>query len=324
MTRELTPQNVFMDRFVLEAKVQRTWDVPHATWFTLMGIGGGLFVLARLLRVQGQLGSVFGLPLVDLLSFLAIAVGGLILIADLGKPLRFVRALANPRTSWISRGAIADFVFLLLGGLLILPDLDIAGGRPFAFLPWEAAAASAPGRTLEVVAMLAALVVIYYAGQVLAEPRSIPYWHSPAVPLQFFASSVATAMATIMLLQVIGGRPVSAWRFGIAAGALAGLAALVVWHLRTKAEVPGKSHSLDLLLRGRYRALFLGGVLLAGTVVPAALALLAILLEGAREVSAVIVFLLATPAGFFLRLITLHVGVFPPVRSIIPVPTPRR
>ena len=125
MTRDLGPQNVFMDRFVLEPKVQRVWDIPHATWFTLMGVGGGIFVLARLLGVELDLGTVLGLPIADVISFAAIAVGGLILIADLGKPLRFIRAVLNPSTSWISRGAIADFVFLLAGGLLVLPDLEL-------------------------------------------------------------------------------------------------------------------------------------------------------------------------------------------------------
>src|SRR5437867_6998186 len=153
MPKELGPQNVFMDRFVLEPKVQRVWDIPHATWFTLMGLGGGLFIIARLLNLELALGLWLGLPVVDLVSFLAIAVGGLILIADLGKPLRFLRAVLNPRTSWISRGAIADFVFLLVGGLLIIPNLAIGEAHPFSWLPWDASAGNAPGGTLEIVAM---------------------------------------------------------------------------------------------------------------------------------------------------------------------------
>src|SRR5919197_1229698 len=125
MPNELGPQNVFMDRFVLEPKVQRVWDIPHATWFTLMGLGGGLFIVTRVLGLEGKLGLWLGMPAADLVSFLAIAVGGLILIADLGRPMRFVRAVVNARTSWISRGAIADFVFLIVGGLLVVPALRV-------------------------------------------------------------------------------------------------------------------------------------------------------------------------------------------------------
>jgi len=61
VTRKLGPQNVFMDRFVLEPKVQRVWRGRHATWFTLMGVGGGLFIVARLLDLESELGLWFGM-----------------------------------------------------------------------------------------------------------------------------------------------------------------------------------------------------------------------------------------------------------------------
>ena len=40
----------------------------------------------------------------DIVSFVAIAIGGAILVADLGRPLQFWRAFANVRSSWISWG----------------------------------------------------------------------------------------------------------------------------------------------------------------------------------------------------------------------------
>jgi len=326
MPRELTPQNVFMDRFLLEPKVQRVWDIPHATWFTLMGVGGGLFIVGRVLSLEGRLGTWLGMPAADLISFLCIAVGGLILIADLGKPMRFVRAVLNPGTSWISRGAIADFVFLIVGGMLVLPNLAIGSARPFSWLPWDASAANAAGGTLEIVAIAAAVVVTFYAGQVLANPRAIPYWNSAAIPLQFLLSSLALSMAAVMTMEVVVGdrrpglffarSPVTAGQLWVMAAFLGGLALSIVGHLWTKREVPGKSHSLELLVRGRYRLPFVGGVLVAGTVVPAVLALIAIPATGARNALSVAVFAILVPAAFYLRLITLRVGIFPPVKAI--------
>jgi formate-dependent nitrite reductase membrane component NrfD len=316
MPSELTPQNVFMDRFLLEPKVQRVWDLPHATWFTLMGLGGGLFIVTRLLGLELALGGWLGLPASDLISFLAIAVGGLILIADLGKPMRFVRAVLNPKSSWISRGAIADFVFLIVGGLLVLPNLALGDAHPFSWLPWDASAGNAAGGTMEIVAMAAAVVVTFYAGQVLANPRAIPYWNSAAIPLQFLLSSVALSMATAMLMEVVKDRPVTTGQLWVLTAFLVGLAASVVGHLSTRPDVPGKSHSLELLLRGRYRLPFLGGVLVGGTMAPAALALIAVPANGARDAIAIIVFAILVPAALFLRLITLRVGIFPPVKQI--------
>src|SRR3972149_5235867 len=114
---------------LIPAELQEEWDIYHATWFTLMGVGGGVFLLARLLDIESRLGIWLGLPVVDLVSFVVIGVGGVVLIWSLGRPLRVLRALLKPGTSWISRGAIADFIFLVAGGVLILPGLTL-GGAP--------------------------------------------------------------------------------------------------------------------------------------------------------------------------------------------------
>jgi formate-dependent nitrite reductase membrane component NrfD len=319
MTRHLGPQNVFMDRFMLEPKVQRVWDVPHATWFTLMGVGGGVFILARLLGVELDLGTVLGLPVADLISFAAIAVGGLILIADLGKPLRFLRAVLNPSTSWISRGAIADFVFLAVGGLLVLPALELGDALPFDGLPWDASADDGLGRVLEVVALVAGVIVMFYAGQVLAEPRAIPYWHSPLIPLQFLLSSAATSLALVMVLEAVNDQAIPAGQCWLLATFLALLVVAIGGHLRSNPDQPGKAESIERLTRGLYRTEFVGGVVLIGSVVPLVAAIVAAAVPSARDAIAVVSLVLLVPAGFFLRLLTLRVGIFPPVRAMVPV-----
>jgi formate-dependent nitrite reductase membrane component NrfD len=319
MTRHLGPQNVFMDRFVLEPKVQRVWDIPHATWFTLMGVGGGVFVLARLLGVDSELGTVLGIPVADVISFVAIALGGLILIADLGRPMRFIRAVLNPRTSWISRGAIADFVFLVAGGLLVLPGLELGDARPFDSLPWDAAATDGFGRVLEIVAIVAAVVVMFYAGQVLSEPRAIPYWHSPLIPLQFLLSSLATSLAVVMVLETANDEPISGAASWLFVGLLAALLVAIVAHLRIDPDRPGKAESVERLTEGVYRSAFLGGVVALGTLLPLVLAVIAATADDVRNTAGVVALVCTLPAGFYLRLLTLRVGIFPPVRSIVPV-----
>ena len=319
MTRQLGPQNVFMDRFVLEPKVQRVWGVPHATWFTLMGVGGGVFILSRLLGLELELGSVLGLPVADIISFGAIAIGGLILIADLGKPMRFFRALLNPGTSWISRGAIADFVFLVVGGLLVLPGLELGDSRPFEGLPWDVAATNGLGRAMEVIALVAAAIVMFYAGQVLAQPRAIPYWHSPLIPTQFVASSAATSMAVVMVLETLNDRVIPVGQCWLLVAFLGALLLTIGAHLRIDADRPGKRESIVALTGGVHRRAFLGGVVGVGTVVPLILGLVAVAAPGARDVIGIIALVCTLPAGFALRLLTLRVGIFPPVRSMVPV-----
>ena len=320
MPREPAPRRVAVDAPLIAPEVQHHWDIPHATWFTLMGVGGGIFLLARLLGIERRLGIWLGLPVVDLVSFVVIAVGGLVLIWTLGRPLRVLRAVMKPGTSWISRGAIADFVFLIAGGVLILPGVSLGGAAPLAWLPWDPWASNATGKALEVLALLSAAVVIFYAGQVLADGTAIPYWRSPAIPIQFVLSSLAISMATVMLMETLNGTSIGAGQFWLLLAFLVLLLASILWHLRTNAAAPGKAESLELLLRGRSRRSFLGGVVAAGTVLPMLVALIGAASVSARDAMGVAALLCTLPGGFALRVLTLRAGIYPSVRAVIRVP----
>lgn len=312
------PQNVFMDRWALEPKTQRVWGVNHAGWFTLMGIGGGVFLLGRIFDITLEAGRVLGLPIVDVVSFVTIAIGGLILIADLGRPLQAWRAFRNVRVSIISWGAWADLVFLTFGGLLMLPDLTFGDSTPFSGLGWDSHATSGIGRVMLVLASIAAVVVMVYAGAVLARPRSIPYWHSVAIPIQFLASSLAMAMATLMLIVVLDGGDVTRSELLATAGLTTVLLVTIVVHLSTRTAAPGKKESIERLTRGSLRGTFLYAAVGAGTVLPIVLGLLALGFDGgAREVLAVLTLPLLVVGGFLLRLDTLRAGIYPPVVSLL-------
>ena len=301
---------------LMPAQLQHEWDLYHATWFTLMGIGGGLFLVGRLLRIERDLGVWLGLPVVDLVSFVVIGVGGLVLVWSLGRPLRMLRAVLKPGTSWISRGAIADFIFLVLGALLLLPGLTIGGATPFAALPWDPWATTAIGKAIEIVSLLAAAVVIVYAGLVLADKAAITFWHSPLIPAQFVLSSLAMATATTMVMQTLNRAPITTIQCLLLAASLALLLVTIVWHQAKDRAKPGKAESLARLAT-RYRWLFFGAVVGAGTVLPALLAIVAAASSSQRDALGFACLVLTVAGGFFLRLVTLRVGYFPPVSGAL-------
>jgi len=303
----------------MPAVLQHEWDLYHATWFTLMGVGGGIFLLARLLRLERGLGVWLGLPVVDLVSFAVISAGGLLLIWSLGRPLRFLRAVLKPGTSWISRGAIADFIFVALGGALILPGLALGGATPFARLPWDPWASTTLGRVIEGVALAAAAIVIVYAGLVLADKAAVTFWRSWAIPAQFVFSSLAMSMATVMLMQTLDGTPIESLECWLLAKFLALLLAVIAWQLVTRRTQPGKAEALARL-HTVYGGLFWGVVITAGTVLPMLLAVLAALVAPTRDALGVAALLLTVAGGFLLRLLTLRVGYFPPVSGVLRVP----
>jgi formate-dependent nitrite reductase membrane component NrfD len=300
----------------MPAERQHEWDVYHATWFTLMGIGGGIFLLARLLRLEQYLGIVFGVPLVDVVSFVVIGVGGLVLVWSLGRPFRMLRAVLKPGTSWISRGAIADFIFVAVGGLLVLPGLTIGGAKPFASLPWDPWAMTPIGQALEIVGLLSAVVVILYAGLVLADKAAITFWRSWKIPAQFVLSSLAMSTATIMVMEAVNGASIEPIECLLLAKFCALLFLAIMWHLVTERRKPGKREALERLSR-TYGYAYFGGVVGAGTMLPMLLALGALLAPSDRAAAAVACFVLTTAGGFYLRLFTLRVGFFPPISGTL-------
>lgn len=262
--------NAFVERFIMEPKTQNIWGVNHATWFFLMGVAGGLFFNRALFGVE--LGRVLGLPLADVLSIVLVSVGGLILIADLGRPLRFLRAVVNVRHSWISVGAICDFVFLVFGGLYILPSLTLGASRPFAWLP--VGEGTALGVVLQIVAGLAALVVVVYPGFVMAKPTAIPLWNSALIPMSFLAYAYAGATALPFLLGPLARDPDRAFAARIVPVATVVSLLLIVAHVaeayyrRRTARASARE-----LITGRLRSYFVGGVLILGLALPLVLTL---------------------------------------------------
>ncbi len=259
-------------RWIMESKPQVIWGIPHSSWFFAMGIGGALFINRALFHIE--LGRIFGLIMADVLSMIFIAVGGLILIADLGKPSRLLRAVLNPRTSWISVGAICDFIFLILDGLWLLPDFELNGWRPLASLPW--AGNSPLGIAFQLVAGLSAFIVIIYPGLVLAYSPSIPFWNTTLVPLEFLVFGFVSALGLAMVFTLwIPVAPSVLAALGIAEALLLLTALLffvahilngIYTHTTAKASV-------SRLMSGELKIPFLWGTILGGLVLPLVLSL---------------------------------------------------
>ncbi|MFQ5912170.1 MAG: NrfD/PsrC family molybdoenzyme membrane anchor subunit [Nitrospinota bacterium] len=305
--------NPFTVRLVMEPKPQTVWGLNHATWFYAMGVGGALYLLRVAFGVE--VGTVFGLSLAHLLGQLFIGVGGLILIVDLGKPFRFWRALMNPKTSWISVGAIGDFVFLLVDGLYILPDLEVGGARPLAWMPW--ANVLWVGVMMQVIAGAAAFLVIVYPGLVLATCPGIPLWKTMLIPLQYLVYAAASALGVVLLLASAGGvfLPVAPVWTLVEGGLLACCLLLVGAHLM-EAWNGGETARLSVkrLFRGQIAPSFLWGCLVVGTAAPLGMSLGAFSAKESvlRATLLVIAGLLAQVGNFYSKYCIIKAAMYKP------------
>ncbi|MBI4741517.1 MAG: polysulfide reductase NrfD [Betaproteobacteria bacterium] len=163
-----------------------SWHATYAVYFFVIGICAGLSFLSygswlapalRPLREKAAYGS-----------FALLALGGLLLIADLSQPLRFLNVV-NPAylnfTSPLAWGAL-NIVFFGIASVLYLLELKKGDeGR---------------GKLLATVVALLALGLPVYTGYDLAVHQSRPVWNTPIMPVLFVALAVASGSAVGSLL----------------------------------------------------------------------------------------------------------------------------
>jgi phenylacetyl-CoA:acceptor oxidoreductase subunit 2 len=135
---------------------QTQWDWRAAGNFIGGGAGSGLIVFSALSGARG-----IELAVLMLAGLGLIGLGLACVWMELGRPLRFANVFINPRTSWMSREAIAATVLMPVGLAVafVLPDFV-----------WLAAAL--------------ALVFVYCQSRMLQAAKGVVAWREPLlVPL---------------------------------------------------------------------------------------------------------------------------------------------
>jgi formate-dependent nitrite reductase membrane component NrfD len=221
------------------------------TYLFLGGAGAGLFLASLYI----------GHPWAEGLGLLLLLVGTLFLLLDLGRPERFWRAFFRARTSWISRGCYFITALTLLGGL----DLVLQASGSDAGAVW----------LVKVGAAIAAVAVMVYTGFVLSPSPAIPFWNSTFFPVIFFAYSLLAGIDFLILASPVLPPPVidlarlEKVQFGLVVLCLL----MVMSHLSVmSSSAIAARKSIQLLTRGKWGMLFLGGVIGVGLVLPLLLA----------------------------------------------------
>jgi len=171
--------NIQPYEWMVKETPQRLWSEGRGIWVWLaeaLGIlGGGLYVAGLFFQQRAAL--FWGWLVV-------MGIKGGCHLLHLGYPTRFLRLLARPKTSWLSRG----FVFLLLFSLLGI----------FPFLPGQRGNTPV-GLLLSAVNTILALWIITYGGFVLNSLRGIPLWATPLLPLIFLTQGLTVGFSLITL-----------------------------------------------------------------------------------------------------------------------------
>ena len=251
---------------------QRHWDARAAANFVCGGMGSGLIVAAAL---AGATGPALAAPMVVGVALIALGLASV--FAELGRPLRAANVVINPRTSWMSREALA--APLLLGCAL-------AAAAGYASLAYAAAAF--------------ALVFVYCQGRMVHAARGIPAWRAARVPALFVTTGLAEGCGLWHVVAAFTGTRV-AW-LAAALGVLL-IARIVLF--RDYRRRLGKA-----LHRDAAAALDRAGqaLLWAGTLVPLVLLATAAVLPGALWLAAAAGLLAAATGAWFKATLMLRAG----------------
>jgi polysulfide reductase chain C len=167
--------------------LQNVWGPLIAWYLFLAGAGAGAYLVGV---VAGYLGERYR-PLVKPGIYLGapmVTIGSLLLLLDLGAPLRFWRGFFRPGSSMISVGIIIISVFIILGAIHIAALLFRLPVSRRA-LDWLAG-----------VNGLFALGTAIYTGLLLGVVKAVPFWNTPMLPLLFLVSALSTGMGAVLLV----------------------------------------------------------------------------------------------------------------------------
>ena len=246
---------------------QTQWDWRAAGNFMGGGAGSGLVMITALSGVQGVGAAVL------LLAGLALIGLGLACVwAELGRPLRAMNVFANPRTSWMTREAIA--------ATLLMPV-----GFAAAYCTWTS--------TLNIVwlAALLALAFIYCQSRMLQSARGIVAWREPMSVQLLLATSLAEGAGLFLLARPWHGSSLAALLFTVLVLARAGL-----WLLYRQRLAGRLAPQAKTALARAGRVLLIGGTLLPLALVVASYAV-------AGQALVVLAGLLGALAGSYMKLV---------------------
>jgi len=273
----------------VEPALQQHWDWKASANFICGGIGAGLFVFTAAVGLRHpQL-----LPL-GWLALAVMALGLATLLLKIGKPLRALYVLRQPRRSWMTREAWIAGAMFPLGALALW----------LANLP------------LLILSAMLAVGFLFSQGMILYAAKGIPAWRCPWVVPLILSTGFAEGGGLFLAAATVIAGPVQIIDVTAVVVTILALLRAVVWraYLTSLTAKGAPARALAVLDRCRLW-LFIGGLALPlgliviGLALPMAKPIFALAGLAIMATGAGLKFLLVTRAGFNQGFALLHTPV---------------
>lgn len=270
-----------------------TWGWMLAFDFFFAGMGAAMLFfagIAELFLIDSNL-SVVGI----FLGAIFIAIGALLLIAELGRPLQAWRVFVNPK-ALLTFGAWNMTIAIGAGLLLATSWLEV--------FPWFGLVALR--KAMAFVCMITGFIVATYPGVLLGMHKGRPFWNGPGIVVLFLNSSLLTGLAAFIVCGLfVDVSPVVLNFFPNLAAVLC-VFQLIIWLAYLWIKNSGATNRENLAAKrwisGDFVNLFKLGFLFLGTFVPLVLFMLA------NETLVAFGGLLAILGGLLMRNLVVYAG----------------
>jgi len=231
------------------------WEVSAYVWTKAIAAGAFLvpflawaFGLAEVHAAAQWLGLGIGI--------LFLAITGLLLVMDLDRPDRFLSVLLRPQwNSWLTKGGYAITIY---GALLTL----LAAAAWFGWTGLEA--------PLMWLTAITAVVVAIYTAFLFAQAKGRDFWQSPTLSIHMLVHSFMAGAAVFGILALFvesGTQWLPFLKNVMLIGIVVNLFTMLI-ELTTTHSTSDAKRTVDMIVKGRYKNKFWGGVLLFGNIVP--------------------------------------------------------
>ena len=254
------------DKSVPTPKAKRVYDAPSkgvlwgwevSAYILTKAIAAGAFLIPIILGfffyqvppLLKQIGAG--------VAFIFLAITGILLIMDLGRPDRFLYVLLRPQwKSWLSRGA---YIITIYGGLLTA---------------WLAASYFEYAEALkyiEPLAVIFALLSAVYTAFLFAQAKGRDFWQSPMLGLHMIIHSLMAGFAVCLIATIfidINNIMIESFLAYLTIATLSFHLITLAIELTTTHTTDDAQKVVEMITKGQYSTAFWFGMIIVGNFIP--------------------------------------------------------